>query len=72
VDRDTAPEACKRIVAEVKKDPKPNFLQYTLLALEIIHPQGGFQEIRETMTSQYNLKPIPLTSEPEEKKSKNE
>lgn len=73
-DCDITSEACKRVVAEMKKDSKPNFLQYTLLALEIIHHKdncgGGqrvFQEIRETMESQYSLKPISLTSEPEKK-----
>ena len=78
-DCDITSEACKRMVAEMKEDPKPNFLQYTLLALEIIHRrdncgvgQGVFKEIRKTMESQYKLGPISLTSEPEEKKSKNE
>ena len=78
-DCDITSEACKRMVAEMKKDPKPNFLQYTLLALEIIHRQdnqgigqGVFQEIRGTMESQYSLKPISLTSEPEVKIPKKE
>ena len=58
----------QRLVEEMKKNPKPNFLQYTLLAMEMECPPKTFKEIRETMETCYLLNPISLVYEPDQKK----